>query len=140
MIGIEKLEWSDGLALGPEPLDAAHRTQVELVGALEDALRTKRDKRATDRLLEQLRSYTKDHFLGEELLMQLLGCPDYEPHVREHAKLLGELERLTALYARDDLKSTLGNALALRDWLDKHFLTMDCVFARHLTGARSEPA
>jgi len=76
-------------ATGNEQIDTEHRMQLSLVADSLAALSGEADD--ARELVEQLVTYTKAHFLYEQLLMRRAACAEYEAHVRDHDRLLGQL-------------------------------------------------
>lgn len=76
-------------ATGSAQVDAEHRVQVSLVADSLAALSGQAED--ASELVEQLFTYTKAHFLYEQLLMRRASSSEYEGHVREHDRLLAQL-------------------------------------------------
>ncbi len=58
----------------------------------------------------KLEEYTRVHFAVEESLMRILHYPHYEPHKKEHDKLIKQLDEL-----REKLET--GKPQSVSNWL-----------------------
>ncbi len=122
--------WDDGIATGVETIDAEHRLQVSLVGALEALVRRGDDAALADRTLGQLVDFTNVHFLSEELMMRLYAYPQHDAHKLEHARLVDEVEALRRQLAAGQHEPALATIARLRPWLTTHIRGMDQAFTR----------
>jgi len=86
---MDKLSWSDTLAIGIDEIDRHHQ---ELIGIrnklvdcckLDDAPHTE----AFHNILGDLFEYARTHFHVEEALMQSLEYPDLDAQTNEHHEL-----------------------------------------------------
>ncbi len=128
--------WGEGLEIGNPAIDGEHRLQIELVKALEEALRARDPAPRAGEILKQLLDYSNVHFLAEDLMMRLHAYPAYEAHVQEHENLVDQLEELQRYFAAGELAPTRALVEALKNWLAEHIRTMDRGFAVFLEGKR----
>ncbi len=136
---MEKRDWSRNLELGLKDVDGEHRLQIDLVDALEDALRRGEERELAAGILERLLDYTNAHFHAEELMMRFHSYPSYDAHVAEHAELSGHLRELREVHEQGQLPVTLELVDALKGWLAGHIRTMDRGFAGWVKRSGSEP-
>lgn len=137
----EKKAWGEGLETGVAEIDGEHRLQIELVRSLEEALGQRDPRVRGGEVLKQLLDYTNVHFLAEDLMMRLHAYPGYQAHVREHEKLVGQLEEVQRHFAAGEFGPSRELVAALKHWLAEHIQTMDRGFAAFLKagGARPSP-
>lgn len=131
--------WGDGLETGVAEIDGEHRLQIDLVRALEEALRGSDRRPRAEEIVRQLVDYTNVHFLAEDLMMRLHAYPRYQAHVQEHEHLAGQVEELQRRIAAGHLAPSQELVTALKHWLAEHVQTMDRAFAAFL-GAGNRPA
>jgi hemerythrin-like metal-binding protein len=129
---MELREWADGLDVGVEAIDSEHRLQIDLLGALESALREGRAQEAAGEILQKLLDYTNVHFLAEDLMMRLYAYPAYGPHALEHGRLAEQLAEASRVFGGGDHAVTLELIAALKHWLVSHIRGMDQPFAAWL--------
>lgn len=117
--------WGEGLEVGVAAVDGEHRLQIELVKALEEALRLRHPRERTAQILKQLLDYTNVHFLAEDLVMRLHAYPGYQAHLHEHEKLTAQLQELERHFAAGEFAPSRELVAALKVWLAEHIQTMD---------------
>jgi hemerythrin len=122
--------WSQKLDLGLEALDREHHLQVALVSSLADAMEQRRPRLAR-RLLEQLAGYSKSHFSGEELLMQLAGYQLVGRHRQEHQAMLSEIEEIRYLHERGEYDLAVPMVMDLLNGLAAHIFASDRRFTEY---------
>jgi hemerythrin len=127
--------WGEGLEFGVGAVDGEHRLQVELVKALEEALRPRQPRERVAEILKQLLDCTGVHFLAEDLLMRLHAYPGYQAHLQEHEKLSAQLEELERRFSAGELAPSRELVAALKVWLAEHIQTMDRRLAAFLRGS-----
>lgn len=130
--GPDAAEGRAQLDLGLASVGVEHLLQVGLLDAFRRALDEPAARDAGAAALGQLREYTQVHFLSEQLLMRLHAYPGYEAHVREHERLLEELQALERRFRAGELPASLTTAETLRDWLERHMREMDHALTDYL--------
>lgn len=121
--------WDESIRTGVESVDAEHRLQVSLVGALEELLRRGGEPALVERTVGQLVDFTRVHFTSEELMMRLYAYPQYPEHRAEHERLTGEVPDLQRRITGPDAAVALAAVETLQRWLTGHIRTMDLAFA-----------
>jgi hemerythrin len=132
-----KTAWERAIELGSEEVEHGHRLQLDLFGALEQALADGAAASASAEILDRLVAYCDVHFGGEELLMRLESYPRYEVHVEEHRRAMEALEDLRARHGRGE--DTLERVRELQRAVVRHVEAMDRDFLQRVGrgGARS---
>ncbi len=125
--------WSDKLELGNGDLDREHHLQMALASGLVDAFERGRPLVAR-RLIAQLAGYTKAHFAGEDLLMELAGYGQLEAHRREHQAILSHIDEIRYLQERGEYDLALPMAVDLLSGLASHISASDRAFAKSAEG------
>ncbi len=128
------------LSLGIESIDADHRRMVRSVEAIENAVRRGADPVMLAELMGGLLERTREHFAVEERLMDEAAHPERDSHVREHQRLVGQLDHLRGLYASGKPRSAAGLMGELRPWLLEHIEGPDRKLAEHLKAAGAQSA
>ncbi len=135
----EKHAWNERLDLGHDALDREHHLQIALVSGLADAIERGRPRMAR-RLLEQLTGYSKEHFAGEELLMEAGGYRLLPAHRQEHQAILAEIQEIQYLFDRAEYDLAAPMALDLLSGLGSHIAASDRRFAEHAEQAPAATA
>ncbi|MFZ1978521.1 MAG: bacteriohemerythrin [Bacteroidota bacterium] len=117
--------WSDDLTVGDPELDRHHRSIVDAIGRMEQALEKNQKNTVTGMILFELQQYVEIHFAAEEKLFRKTGFPKAESHLAEHRVFQEKLEVLKEKFDSGDGSSSLDVMDFLIDWLTNHILTFD---------------
>ncbi|HEY5900597.1 MAG TPA: bacteriohemerythrin [Burkholderiales bacterium] len=129
------IEWTADLLLGHEAIDAQHREMVVAANGVHRAFAGgSRDARSA--ALRELRDVTAAHFLYEEELMRKHAYPNAGVHAENHAGLMEQLARLTALLHVDGGGEKV--LPFLRGWVVSHIVHFDRDVVLHLNRALPE--
>lgn len=130
------MEWSDALMVGIGSIDIQHRRLVDLVNALYAALRSGHGSEALGTILDELITYTVEHFGFEERLFAQTAYADTAAHVREHEDLKRQVVEVQHAFrsgAVDTLSIEVLNFL--KNWLVGHIQGTDRRYTPHLLAA-----
>ncbi len=121
----KRLTWSSELSVGDDSIDDDHKELFDLINALE-AADISHDY--INRILDQLKKYTLEHFSKEEEYMQKCNYPELKEHAREHRMFIEWLETIRSTYARfPQSPFVIGDLVNdyLQKWLRNHILQED---------------
>lgn len=122
MIGI--IKWSDKLSLGIPEIDGQHKSLIDVINELWDAIVKKKDAERLLGILNKLEQYTFAHFTAEEAVMRVEKYPRLKEHYAEHQKFIGHLSATRSkIEAGEQIALELLNFLT--DWLVKHIQVSD---------------
>ena len=114
-----KLVWSDKYVLGVEVIDQQHRTILDYVNQLEDALNSGQSQKEIGKLINKLVDYTYFHFSFEEDLQEKAGYPYLKPHQKSHALIAKHVSDFQARFDKgEDISKDMDGLLAT--WLFDH--------------------
>jgi hemerythrin len=82
----EFIEWSDTLSIGVKEIDDQHRTLVDMLNKLNEAIHGGWGKEARREVIDTLIEYTRVHFATEESLMSISNYPNSKGHKKQHAE------------------------------------------------------
>lgn len=125
------MAWEANFETGIAQVDAEHRSLVETVNRLHDAMKQGRAKAEVAGILDFLADYTGKHFAHEESLMQRHDYPGYARHKEIHDKLVAQVTGLIGTIQKGEVVLSLDLMDFLQDWLTRHILQEDQAFARH---------
>jgi hemerythrin-like metal-binding protein len=81
------------------------------------------------------------HFAAEERLMQQAGYPDLQSHKEAHEKLLAKVQDYQRRFQGGDRSVTAEiSQFLMTDWLVKHILGMDELYAPYMKKTFSDAA
>lgn len=128
------LEWSKGLELGVEKMDATHREFVDRLNTLSAA-----PDAEFLALLDEFIAHTVEHFEQEKRWMTQMPFPPLHCHTAEHDGVL-EVMREARQHVQDG-RIKVGRVLAheLAPWFASHASTMDAMLAHALKANGIDP-
>lgn len=133
--GASLMEWGPSFELGIREIDEQHRRLVELVNALNNAMKTGQGTAKLGGIFEELKEYTVHHFSTEEALFEETNYPGSIAHVAKHKKLVNQVLDLEKDFKRGKTALTNDVMLFLKDWLVKHIQGDDAKYVPHLKKA-----
>lgn len=120
LVSVRRVEWKPEYSVGIDSIDAQHKTLIELINKLQNAVDFATGRDFELAALDELVNYTLTHFRYEEDLMKKHGYPSFEAHRAEHAKMVTRVDRLLEEYRADE-DLAMRKALAfVKDWLINH--------------------
>lgn len=136
LAGASALLWTDDLLLGVEQLDQDHRKLVSLVNAMSDhSLSTHQ----VNSILEELITYTQDHFAREEAVMAACSYPSLSDHREIHRRLAAKVTDLAKAWHTGKDPAVMTELLNfLRGWLVKHIMETDKQVVPYTQGHEAE--
>ncbi|MEF8714393.1 MAG: bacteriohemerythrin [Accumulibacter sp.] len=131
------LVWSAALEIGHPEIDNDHRAMVGLLNRLQEASE-RADRVATQAVLAELETLTRDHFAREEQLMLDIHYELLARHQKEHVHLFDEV-RAQIEEMNEGIVSAAAIAGFIKRWLIDHVETSDRQLAAALARWRSSP-
>lgn len=129
-----KFSWTDELATGNSFIDNDHRKLIAMINALFDALATGHANDITNKVLNNLIIYTKEHFAREEAEMDRMKYSGAISHKSEHTQLLKQVHELKVKLDGGGKLNAVAISGFLSDWLRNHILNVDMKLAAALKG------
>ncbi|KFB67335.1 bacteriohemerythrin [Candidatus Accumulibacter vicinus] len=117
------LEWSAALEIGHTEIDNDHRAMLGLLNRLQEASE-RSDRVATQAVLAELETLTRDHFAREEQLMREIHYEFSARHQKEHVHLFDEV-RAQIEEMSTGIISAAAIAGFIKRWLIDHVETSD---------------
>ncbi|MBF0168381.1 MAG: hemerythrin domain-containing protein [Alphaproteobacteria bacterium] len=87
MVRIRRLEWRPGFSVGIEVIDGQHKTMIDALNSVGEALE-RGDAEGCVRLYGDFLRLSSDHFAAEELVLFSSGYPKAQEHADHHKRLL----------------------------------------------------
>nr|WP_320132414.1 bacteriohemerythrin [uncultured Holophaga sp.] len=114
------MNWSKDLEVNFPKVDEQHRSLLDAVNRLHDAMKAGKGKDEVGRVLHFLADYTVSHFRMEEELMASHGYPGAAAHRQIHADLLAQVGQLVSQFDSGTVTLTLKVMTFLQEWLTHH--------------------
>ena len=126
------MSWRASYSVGHAEIDGQHKKIIELINALDDAMQAGVGKVALGMILDELITYTANHFAAEEKYMLDANYPAYDEHKAKHVKMTDKVLEIQSLYKKGTVGITIDVMKFLQDWLNKHILGTDMLYAPYI--------
>lgn len=118
-------EWADDMVIDGGALDDDHKQLIALVNDLHTATSQGLGQDIVGHVMDQLVTYTEQHFAREERLMAAARFAKLGEHQRLHQTLVEQLHALQARYRGGSITTAAQLSTLLRDWLSLHIRRSD---------------
>lgn len=114
------LEWNDGLSVNVAEIDAQHKGLVDMVNRLHDSMLQENAASVLLDIVDEMRSYTVEHFGAEERHMDAKAYPDSSEHKSEHAAFVEKVNQVAADCRAGNAALSMDVLNFLSGWLVTH--------------------
>ncbi len=131
---MSRMKWDDTLSIGIGLIDQQHKTWIEKLNDVSDALTSSLGSGHIVQTLGFLCDYTAHHFSSEEKHMVAQSYPELEEHRAKHAELKTTLDNLLDDFNEEGATPRLAEAIDtfLANWLIRHIQDVDQRFGAFL--------
>ena len=127
--------WGDYLNIDHGPIDDDHRKPVDCVNRLHSATSEGRGQEVVAGILDNLITYTRQHFDREEREMERYRFPHLDAHKQQHQLLMKEVQALKAKFDAGGITVASQVSTLLRDWLSLHIRRHDKELGKYIQRA-----
>lgn len=127
-------ELTSELLTGNTLIDSDHRKLVDMINAFYEAMQAGQASDAIGKVLNNLLTYTREHFGREEQEMRRINYAMSANHKLEHTKLIKQVADLKAQLESGVKPNAVAIGRFLSDWLHNHILSVDVKLAAALRG------
>ena len=114
--------WDNSYSVGVQDLDLQHKKLVDTLNQLHQDMLNRHSREETGVLLNQLATYTVDHFITEERYFARTQYPKMGEHKRQHAELTAQVKDYITRYNRGEISLDIHLLDFLCKWLMNHIL------------------
>ena len=126
------IEWSEQLSVHVVDFDSDHQRLIGILNNLWEASEDRRGHEVIEAILADLIDYTRTHFAREEDMFARWDYPGIDLHKQAHARLLSTAADLHAKFRAEQSETVADEVFEfLRDWLVKHILGDDALYANY---------
>ncbi len=119
------IQWDDNLSVGVTEIDGQHQKLVNMINALNDAMRDGKGKEILGRLVNALTAYAATHFATEERYFDQFGYADADAHKAEHRDFVKKVSEFKDGFEQGKLGLSVQIMSFLSDWLQRHIKQSD---------------
>lgn len=125
-------EWTEKYSVGIKSLDHDHQQLFDLVNHLFEAMSHGKAKEILSETLNKLISYTRTHFIREEIFFKSTNYPDSKEHKKQHDLFVDKVTEFKKQFDEGNQKISIDLIKFLSDWLVNHILVSDKKYTEHL--------
>lgn len=118
-------EWDPSYSVSVQLLDRHHQHLFGLVNGLHFAMLNQQGTAVLAATLEELVTYTRMHFVAEEVLMEAFSFPGYLQHRMEHERLTRTVTEFQSQFLSGQERLSVQLMEFLKSWLADHILGTD---------------
>ncbi len=125
---VEIFPWNENFATGIESIDTQHKRLIELLNILVGHLAYQADAPVLNKIFDELKSYTADHFSSEELIWNEYFKDDAWLHWHKdaHADFISKVIELKAKETQETADKVIEEIVNfLTHWLALHIIESD---------------
>ena len=126
------ITWDDSYSVNIAEIDRQHQKLIGMFAELNDAMSKGQGKEAIGKVLNELVSYTIQHFRTEEKLFDQYGYPDAENHKEKHSEFTRKVDGFKKDFDSGKLGLSIEVLNFLSDWLRDHIMGVDKKYAPFL--------
>ena len=125
------LEWDESISLHIPFIDQQHKSLIDWVNKLNDAVQRHEGALILDETLQKLINYAMEHFTAEEHLMISYNFPDFTGHRQEHDLFVQKLSEIQGGF-HDSEETSARTLKFLVEWIVCHIKGTDQNYARFI--------
>jgi hemerythrin len=124
-VQMELFKWHTTYSVDNEELDNHHKRLFNILNRLYENCMGTELTNTLDPIVEELVSYSNDHFSAEEQHMRDIGYKDIDKQISEHRSFTQRALQLKRVVDKDDLELTKELIVFLGSWILKHVMEED---------------
>ena len=128
---MELLKWKDAYSMGEIEIDKQHKGLFELSNEIYNLVEEGIDDNEHFReLFMALNDYSVDHFIYEEMYMEIQGYPKLKEHIQQHLEFSDKLKELCVGIDKETHIKDIGEFVTT--WLVGHVLEEDMAYKKYI--------
>jgi hemerythrin len=132
LVSIPIFQWRGAYNTNIREMDKDHQALFQTANRLYEEISSGRNKFVLSETLDFLIRYTEEHFSNEEKLMEDYDFPGYESHIKQHERLIFEVQELKDKFLAGEIQMDMRIINFLKDWIINHILTEDRQYGPYL--------
>ncbi|MGE0108312.1 MAG: bacteriohemerythrin [Bdellovibrionales bacterium] len=119
------IEWKDNYSVHVQSIDAQHKKLISYINELYDSMIAQETKEKLGGILDELASYTEEHFSFEEKYFEEFNYLGKFSHMVEHKAFVDKIVDFKKKFDAGALMLSTDVMNFLRDWLTNHIMGTD---------------
>ena len=129
-----QITWNDNLSVGVKEIDQQHKKLIDLINALNDAMKVGKGKEALGKIVNSLIDYTATHFKTEEKYFDKFGYPEKLNHKIEHEAFVKKAVDFKTGFDKNELPLTVEVLNFMSTWVVTHIKGTDKKYSAFFNG------
>lgn len=126
------INWEPKYSVNVELIDNQHKSLVETINLLHDAMKQGKSKEVLGGILDNLINYTKEHFTTEENFFQKFDYKEKNAHKLEHDNFVRKAVEFKKSYDSGNTVISSEVLNFLSTWIKNHILVSDKKYSEFL--------
>ena len=126
------INWEPKYSVNIEILDTQHKTLVDTVNQLHNAMKQGKSKDVLGEILDNLIKYTKNHFTTEENFFQRFDYKEKSSHTLEHDSFVKKAVEFKKSFDNGNSMLSVEVLNFLSKWIKDHILVSDKKYSEFL--------
>ena len=126
------MDWEDKYSVKVLEMDNQHKKIMDMINKLHDAQEQGHGPEVVGATINELVSYTVNHFKDEEALMERENFPELAKHKIIHQQLVKQVGDLSEEFKSKGVEVLPKLMAFLKTWLTGHILGIDMKYCHHI--------
>jgi hemerythrin len=123
--------WNDTYSVKVKQFDSEHQKLFAIMNQLYDSMKAGKGKDVIGPVIDQLITYTEQHFSAEEAAMRRANYPQVGQQVAQHRAFVERTKKFAKDYASGATCMSVEVLQFLKDWLAQHIKGEDQRYSTH---------
>lgn len=121
-------DWNSEIETNIPVIDSHHKKLIDLVNELHSAMKERRGREVSAKILDELTQYSEYHFGVEEKAFDKYSYPRAQEQKKMHSYFVGKLKEMKEGLEKGSLLVNVEVLGFLVDWIEKHILNEDMLY------------
>ncbi|MDR2868850.1 MAG: bacteriohemerythrin [Deferribacteraceae bacterium] len=123
------MEFTPAMSVKILKIDTEHKKLISLTDTLDKAMKEGKGKDVITKVLDELLTYTKTHFKGEEEMMAKYSYPGIDEQKQQHTTFVNKIAELQTKYKAGNTMISVDAIGFLNKWIVNHIQKIDMKYS-----------
>lgn len=119
------IKWEDRYSVKVMDMDKDHQKLIMMINTLFTAMKDGRGKTQVVTMVDEMLSYSKDHFSKEEAYMKKVNYADLASQQEQHSIFINKVNDLSMKVRQGNVTSSIEMLNFLNNWFIDHICAVD---------------